>query len=219
MHPVSVLALFHDAPAAERRVFEQAAQPVALPAGAQIFWPGDRCGQIVFVASGTVRVYQLGEEGRELTLYQIASGESCLLTASCILGEVPFPAQAVVEADARGWAVPAATFRQWVETSPWWRRYVFALFGKRMAAVLAKLEAVSFRRIDVRLAGALLTRIAATPASGVVRTTHQQLADELGTAREVVSRTLASWAAAGWVELHRGRVVVIDRARIAALCD
>ncbi len=204
------------APPAERAAFAAAAQPVKLPAGAQVFWPGDRCGQIVFVATGSVRIYQLSEEGRELTLYRIGESESCLLTASCILGDVPFPAQAVVESDAQGWAVSAATFRRWIDESAWWRSYVFGLFGERLAAVLVKLEAVSFRRIDARLAE-LLLRLA--DDEGVVSATHQQLADELGTAREVVSRTLSGWSTEGRVQLGRGRVTVANPEVFQRLCD
>ena len=206
----------HDAPVAAQQAFQAAAQVVKLPAGAQVFWPGDRCGQIVFVARGGVRIYQLSEEGRELTLYRIEAGESCLLTASCILGEVPFPAQAVVEVQTVGWAVPAPVFRRWIDEQPWWRSYVFAMFGQRLAAVMAKLEAVSFRRVDARLAELILRR---SGTAGEVKVTHQQLADELGTAREVVSRGLAAWASEGWVQLGRGRIQVLRPEKLRTLCD
>ncbi|WP_221031137.1 Crp/Fnr family transcriptional regulator [Actomonas aquatica] len=209
-------AWLREAPPAEVAAFVAAAQRVKLPAAAQVFWPGDRCNQIVFVERGAVRVYQLSEEGRESTLYHIAPGESCLLTASCILGEVAFPAQAVVEQDTQGWAVPAAVFRRWMDESAWWRGYVFRLFGTRLAAVLGKLEAVSFRRVDARLAALLLRDV---DADGEVRATHQVLADELGTAREVVSRTLAQWVAVGWVEAGRGRLRVRETEALRGLCD
>ena len=209
-------AFLHDAPAAAREAFQAAAQAVKLPAGAQVFWPGDRCGQIVFIVRGAVRIYQLSEEGREMTLYRIETGQSCLLTASCILCDVPFPAQAMVELDAMGWAVPASTFRRWVDEQPWWRSYVFAMFGQRLAAVMAKLEAVSFRRVDARLAELILRR---PGTAGEVKVTHQQLADELGTAREVVSRGLAAWASEGWVQLGRGRIQVLRPEKLRTLCD
>lgn len=168
--------------------------------------PGGQCESILFPINSRLRVFQTGAEGREVTLYHIGPSESCVLSASCAIGNTGFPAIARVDQPGRAWAVPAPMFRDWIDRHAFWRAYVFSLIARRLGDVLAKMEDVTFRRIDARLAGNLLGRA----ERKVVRTTHQLLADELGTAREVVSRTLATWEQAGWVKTSRGRITLID---------
>jgi CRP/FNR family transcriptional regulator len=183
---------------------------VRLTAGRTLLRPGAVCESILFPVDTAFRVFQTGPEGREVTLYRIDPAESCVLSASCAIGEAPFPALATVERTGRAWAIPAAVFRGWVGRHPFWRRYVFALVARRLGQVLAKMEDVTFRRVDARVAGCLLARA----EQGQVRATHQALADEIGTAREVVSRTLAQWESAGWVRTARGRIGIEDAAAL-----
>jgi CRP/FNR family transcriptional regulator, anaerobic regulatory protein len=198
------------APTAERREFAAAAVAVKLPAGKQILAWREIPGVMAFPVTGAVRVYLVSREGREITLYRIKSGGSCVLTASCILGGAGFPALAEVEKDVLAWAVPAAVFREWVARSEFWRRYVFQLLGDRLAVVLARLEETTFDRVDWRLARLLL-------ASGEEwNGTHQRLAVEVGTAREVVSRILERWRSAGWIETKRGRIKILQPAALQA---
>ena len=143
--------------------------------------------------------------GRALTLYRIEPGESCILTASCVLSARPFPAFAEAETDVDALAVPADAFRQWFEASPPWRRYVFDLLARRFADVVELVEAVAFRRVDERLAAHLL---AEGDAEGRIARTHEALASDLGTSREVVSRVLKEFEREGLVALGRGEVVV-----------
>jgi len=160
-----------------------------------------------------LRVYLVSREGREITLYRIQPGGSCVLTASCILGGSGFPALAEVEKEVLAWAVPAAVFREWVARSEFWRHYVFQLLGDRLAAVLMRLEETSFERVDWRLARILL-------AGGEEWIgTHQRLAVEIGTAREVVSRILERWRRAAWIESKRGRIKILNRAALQAHND
>ncbi len=209
--PPLLPALLIDAPAPLRAEFAAAARIAPLEKGRVLLRPGSACPVILFPVAGGIRVFQTGAEGREVTLYQIDAAESCVLSASCAIGEQSFPATAVVSASGRAWAVPAVEFRAWIERHPFWRRYVFALIARRLGEVLAKLEDVAFRRVDARLAACLLGR----DDDGLVSGTQQQLADELGSAREVVSRTLAAWRAKGLVEPGRGRVRILrpDRLR------
>ena len=197
------------APVAVQREFRAAARPVEVPAEGAVMSPGAACTGVAFVATGRIRVFQVGEDGREVTLYRIERDECCVLTVACLLGGQPFPALARAETDARAWAVGAAEFRDWVGRHEFWRDYVFGLLGRRLGEVLRRIEDVTFRRLDARLAEAVLRR--AGPSGRFVTVTQQQLASEIGTAREVVSRTLARFRREGWIRVVRGRVEVLRR--------
>ncbi|MFQ3661236.1 MAG: Crp/Fnr family transcriptional regulator [Chloroflexaceae bacterium] len=197
-------------PAAEMsRAFSAQATYVNLPAGTTVFEEGDLCATFAILAHGRVRVFKIGETGREITLYRFGRGESCILTASCILSDRHFPAIATVEESAEAFVVPYLVFQEWMDTYAPWRAYVFQLLSRRLATVMAVVDEVAFRRVDTRLAEFLLHQ---APSDGLVRLTHQQIAAELGTSREVVSRILADFAAAGLVQLGRGSISVRDRA-------
>ncbi len=197
-------------PAAEiSRAFMAHAVRVHLPTGATVFEEGDLCDNFAILARGQVRVFKIGETGREITLYRFARGESCILTASCILSDRHFPAIATVEEPATALVVPYQVFQEWMEVFAPWRAYVFQLLARRLATVMAVVDEVAFRRMDTRLAEFLLRQ---APSGGPLQLTHQQIAAELGTSREVVSRILADFAAAGLVRLGRGSISVADRA-------
>jgi CRP/FNR family transcriptional regulator len=197
-------------PEVERLLIEQAVVK-ELPAGELICWEGDTCTHLAVVLSGSVRVYKVGESGREITLYRIEAAESCILTASCILSQVQFPAIAVVEQPVEAILIPAYILRQWVERYVGWRDYVFALLSQRLSMVIATVEEVAFRRVDVRLAELLLELSAAQPQ---LQLTHQALAFELGTAREVVSRILKDFEREKLIALGRGTITVLNRAAL-----
>ena len=165
-------------------------------------------------ANGWLRS-RLDQNGREITLYRVEHGHGCVLTASCILGGSGFPASAVVETEATGSAVPADRFRAWVGGHPFWREYVFRMIGERMATVLARFEESAFDRFETRLARLFMDRLNA--GETLIPTTHQQLADELGSSREVVSRALERWQAAGLVKLHRGAIEVLRGAEVTRI--
>ncbi|MCL6509344.1 MAG: Crp/Fnr family transcriptional regulator [Anaerolineae bacterium] len=182
----------------------------AIPAPTQIFVEGDECGAIAILLSGTVRVFKVGETGREITLYRFDRGESCILTANCILGNRQFPAIAVVERDAEAIVIPATAFRDWVNRYEPWRDYVFDLLSRRLATVMAVVDEVAFRRMDARIADFLARRL--TSASPSLRITHQEIAAELGTSREVVSRILEDFTEGRLIETGRGAIRLLDHA-------
>lgn len=179
-----------------------------FPAGLFVCREGDVCPQLAVVLSGSVRVYKVGESGREITLYRIEKGESCILTASCILSQTQFPALAVVEKDVRVALIPASILRAWVNKYDPWRVYFFNLMSSRLADVIATVEEIAFRRVDVRIAE-LLAGLAKERVP--LAMTHQEIADELGTAREVVSRILKDFERAGFISLSRGTIVLEDK--------
>ena len=196
---------------ANQEIKEQFLQHVSvkqIPAGQFICWEGDVCAQLAVVLSGTVRVYKIGESGREITLYRIEESDSCILTASCILSQIRFPALAVVEKDVRAALIPALILREWTKKYDVWRVYVFELMSKRLADVIATVEEIAFRRVDVRIAE-FLARL--TEEEESIAITHQEIAYELGTAREVVSRILKDFERADLISLSRGSITVQNK--------
>ena len=179
-----------------------------IPAKSIVFMEGDACTQIAVLLSGTVRVYKIAETGREITLYRFHQGESCILTANCILSAANFPAMAQVEEEVEAVLIPANIFRNWVRQHDAWRDYVFDLLSRRLSTVMALVDEVAFRRMDARIAVLLLKRNVGS--SETIRITHQELAIEIGSSREVVSRILEDFADAGLIQTNRGSVRLLD---------
>lgn len=186
----------------------------ALPRGAVIFRPGDACAQFPLIAEGVVRVQRVTESGREIVLYRVVANETCILTtASLISGEV-YAAEGIAETDAVAHLIPAARFSALMDKSASFRALVFDGYGRRIAALMSRIEEIVCTRINVRLAGRLL---ALADESNHVAATQQALAADLGTAREVIGRTLKSFERSGWVRLERGGVDIDVPAALAAL--
>ena len=184
----------------------------SIPAGTHIMFEGGRCQSMPLLVNGLVRVYKQDANGREITLYRIEPGESCVLTAACILGDIGFPADAAVERDSEVFSLPAPSFRTMMTNEDHLQQFVFELIGRRLAAVIEIVEEVAFRRVDHRLVQRLLHGTARERETSSVQFTHAGLARELGTSREVVSRLLKDLELRGYVELGRGEVRIIDRA-------
>jgi CRP/FNR family transcriptional regulator len=190
------------------REFQDAAFFARIPSGRDVFIEGDHVDAIALLVSGVVRVYKIGETGREITLYRFGNGESCILTANAILSQKRFPAVATVEKEAEAVMIPSDAFRDWVKRYDLWREFVFELLSERLSAVMAIVEEVAFRRMDARLASLLLER---SQTSAMVRVTHQEIASELGSSREVISRILEDFSAQRLLEVSRGSIRVLNR--------
>ncbi|MDX1664173.1 MAG: Crp/Fnr family transcriptional regulator [Candidatus Promineifilaceae bacterium] len=193
------------------RAFQDMAYMARIPAGRDVFVEGDEAGALALLISGVVRVYKIGESGREITLYRFGLGESCILTANAILSQQTFPAIATVEEDAEAVMIPSDVFREWVRRSDLWRNFVFDLLSQRLARVMEIVDEVAFQRVDTRLAGLLLDR---GRRQNPVVITHQELAAELGSAREVISRLLAGFSDEGMIRTGRGEIEVLDLAAL-----
>jgi CRP/FNR family transcriptional regulator len=177
-----------------------------IPAGRDVMAEGDRAEAIPLLASGEIRVFRIGESGREITLYRFGQGECCVLTADSILGKRLFPACAKVEEEVEAVFIPASVFESWLARSPAWRQFVFDAMSRRLTSLMDTLDDVAFRRMDTRVASLLLER--SKQGGPRVRITHQEIADELGSSREVVSRILEDLQARGLIGLSRGLVEV-----------
>ncbi len=189
------------------REFQQAAFFARIPTGKDVFVEGDRADGMALLVSGVVRVYKIGETGREITLYRFGLGESCILTANAILSQQSFPAIATVEQEAEAVMIPADTFRDWVRRYDLWREFVFDLFSQRLSTVMAIVDEVVFRRMDRRVASLLLNQ---AKVQNPLRITHQEIAAELGSSREVISRLIEDFVSEGIVRSGRGTVQVLD---------
>lgn len=192
----------------------ESARLVDLPAGARVFETGASCAHYLIVIEGWVRVQQLSTSGKEIVLYRVGPGETCVLTTSCLLAHGHYPAEGVCETKVRAASLSAQAFRQALDSSEGLRRFIFQAYGEKLAQLLRLLDEIAFGRLEVRLARRLLAL--AGDATRLDKT-HHELATEIGSAREVVSRTLKRFAERGWVRLHRGGVELLDRAALSAL--
>ncbi len=198
------------------REFRQSAYYARIPAGRDIFVEGDAVQSIALMLSGNVRVYKVGENGREITLYRFGLGESCILTANAIMNQQTFPAVALVESEAEAIMVPADTFRDWMRRYEEWRTFLFDLLSQRLAAVMAIVDEVVFHRMDARIAALLLRR---ADQGSIIQVTHQEIAAELGTSREVISRILEGFESAGMIASSRGQIEIVDAGELEARAE
>jgi CRP/FNR family transcriptional regulator, anaerobic regulatory protein len=183
-----------------------------VPAGTLLFSEGKPCSGFPMLLSGGVRVARGSPGGRSLALYHVGPGELCVVSTACLFGQVPLSAHGVADENTDLLHLSPTGFARWVAHEPF-RRFVFGVFADRLAELMALAEAVAFQRLDQRLAGALL-------GHGVcLHVTHQALADELGTVREMVTRLLKRFEGAGWVALARERIDVLDGRALRALAE
>ncbi len=185
------------------------------PQGHQLFREGDACNGYVLVLSGSVRVYKIDEEGREILLYRVGEGQSCMLTTTCLLGLQDYPAEGVAESDVDLVVLSPKLFERLLLGSNSFRRYAMAYISERICDMMMLIEDVAFGRMDQRVARILLKR--AESEGDCLTCTHQELASELGTAREVVSRMLKSFERRGWVALARGTIILNERSLLGQM--
>ena len=187
---------------------------VTAPEGAQIFGEGHACEAYLILLEGQVRVQKVAENGREIVLYRLGAGETCIVTTACLMSGSAYDAEAVTETPIRGQALPLSGFRQMLSESAAFRDFVFKAYGTRLSELLMLIEEVAFKRVDQRLAAWLLQR-----GPGPIDVTHQELAIELGTAREVISRQLKDFERRHMVQLGRGALSVTDPVALGRLAD
>lgn len=208
-HLLAAYPFLRQSPEDFKARFFRFAHHASLETGATVCREGTQCTHLPLVLEGSARVYKLGETGREITLYRLGPGESCILTASCILSDVPFPAFAVCETPLEAAVIPAAEVRHWAAQSPQWRQYVFGLVADRLGDVIGVIQEVAFQRVDRRLSSHLL-QYARRHGAALIQATHQEIAADLGTSREVVSRVLKDLEAQGLIATARGSIRILD---------
>ncbi|WP_207062695.1 Crp/Fnr family transcriptional regulator [Motiliproteus sp. SC1-56] len=192
------------------------AKALTVPAGATLFRLGDPCENYLLVAQGEIKVVGRSPSGREIVLYRIHSGGTCVLTTACLLGDSRYPAEGISETEVQAFALPRDLFQQGLEHSPALRRFVFDSYGQRLGALIGLVQEIAFDRIDLRLARHLLKQGRERVA---LQLTHQALATELGSAREVISRQLKELEHLGLVTLGRGTIRIDDLSGLQAFIE
>ncbi len=181
----------------------------SLHSGDAVMREGETCGAVPFVISGSIRVYKVSDGGREITLYRIGPGQSCILSCCCAQSAAPFPAIVAAEEETEAAFIPSDSVRRFFERSPAFRAFVLGQYSSRIAEVIELVEEVAFSRLDERMREWMLTERAQGGES--LKVTHQELADHLGTSREVVSRILKDWEQRGLLELSRGEIRLLPK--------
>lgn len=192
---------------------ERDGQLLRVGRGAALFDEDSPCRAFPMLLDGAVRVAKVAASGRELVLYRVLPGEACVLSTSCLLGRRDYSTRGTAETDTALVALPRALFSRLVAEHTAFREYVFTLFSERLTDLLQLVDAVAFQRLDQRLASLLLGK------GKMLNVTHQQLADELGSVREIVSRILKQFAEEGLVALGRERIEILDPKRLRLLAD
>ena len=197
-----------------RETLLKSARIVEAPIGTIGYREGGACGAYVMRLVGQSRVYKMSSSGREILLYRVAAGETCVITTTCLLGNSNYPASTIVEEPIKDVIIPSAAFNQLMIDSKVFRTFVMTNYGALISDLIVLLDEVAFHSLDARLAKLLLDS-----GSSTIGRTHQLIADELGTAREVVSRQLKRFEQKGWVTLGRGHIEITDRAKLEALAN
>ncbi|WP_298399701.1 Crp/Fnr family transcriptional regulator [uncultured Azonexus sp.] len=197
----------------EARIAQLLQAPTAnLPAGTTVFSENQPCAGFPLLLAGSIKVVKQAASGRELMLYRVVPGGSCIISSSCLLGRSDYNARGIAETPLSLLLLPVGEFaRLLVDHTPF-RDFVFHLFAERIGELMQLVEEVAFARLDQRLAKLILAR-----QSDTLNVTHQQLADELGSVREIVSRLLKGFAAQGLVALGREHLTVVDRDGLSKL--
>ncbi|TXH89290.1 MAG: Crp/Fnr family transcriptional regulator [Rhodoferax sp.] len=190
----------------------QALQPMEVPAGAVLFNENAACQGFPLVLEGEVKVSRHSADGRSLELYRVVPGELCLASSASLFRTQPLSASGVTTKPTRLVVIGPDVFQKWLET-PAFRNEVLGLFAERMADLTSLIDAVAFHKLDGRLAGALLGH------GSDIHTTHQALADELGTVREMVTRLLRRFEREGWVSLGREHIHIANGAALRELAS
>jgi CRP/FNR family transcriptional regulator len=220
---------------ASRLLVEREGMALSAPAGMRVFEPGQRCEMFHFLTKGVIKVQIVAASGREIVLYRVGPGESCVMTVSCMIGEGLYNGEGIVEEDVEGYAIGLPLFNRLLSSSEAFRSHILQAYSQRFTNLVSVLEDVAFRPLDVRLAARLLELAGAGGGGGaggageaasfgrmkldgaMINVTHQFLATDLGSAREVISRQLKRWEDEGIVAIERGRIGILAAAALAAI--
>ncbi len=186
---------------------------ISLKANTTVFHQGDACNNYLIILTGKIKIYTRAENGREILLYRLFQGDSCVITTSCLFGNKNYPAAALAETEVSALAIPASQFNAVLKISETFREMVFSAFSSHLTDLITLVEEVAFGKIDARLAKHLLKQC---DKNKLLTSTHQIIATELGTAREVISRQLKDMESKGHININRGNIKIND---VSALQD
>ena len=183
------------------------AQLITIPESTVVFRPNEPCKQYLLACEGSIKVQQMSEDGREIVLYRVQNGESCVLTTTCLLSREDYSATGITETDVKALTIPAQRFHEGLNGSAALRQFVFNHYNQRLSELIQLVRSLAFDPLENRLARSLLKL---ADQKQEVHRTHQSLATDLGCTREVISRRLKEFEHLGWVRLHRGHIEIAN---------
>ncbi len=207
---IKILPALAELESCELTKLGKASKLLRVPAGTVIFRPGSVCENYLIVLEGIVRTSITSDNGREIALYRVETGETCVLTTSCLLASSKYDTEGIAETDVVALAIPRPLFIELLGTSEKFRQLAFNAFSDRLHDLIVLINEISFGHLDTRLANYLTGKA----QNGLVETTHQAIATDLGSAREAVSRLLKEFERKGFVELDRGRIIISDSSQL-----
>lgn len=184
-----------------------------IPKGTKVFDEGDACGGVPFIIKGAIRVSKIGKNGREIILYRLKRGDACILTITSVLSNIAYPAIAVVEEEAEVVLLTVSQFKKAMACSTDFQHFVYKLLSDRFLDIMTLIDEIIFRKVDERLIEFLLTN--SNKNGDIIEMTHDDIAVELGTAREVISRLIKNLEKEGFIQLSRGKIRVVSRQALA----
>jgi CRP/FNR family transcriptional regulator len=193
-----------------------ASSVISLPENNTVFHQGDACNNYLIILDGKVKVFTRAANGREILLYRLFTGDSCVLTTSCLLGNKNYPAEGKTESAVTALAIPVSQFNNALQQSTTFREMVFSAFSTHLSDLITLVEEVAFGKIDVRLAKHLLAHC---DDEDILTSTHQNIATELGSAREVISRQLKELESKGLIQINRGNIKIIEATALQAVAN
>lgn len=202
------LALFNELNSPSTLAILSKASQITVPAKTTLFRQGDLCKNYLLVLDGVIKVFTRAENGREIVLYRLSGGDSCVLTTACLFGNVNYSAEGIAETEVTVLTIPGKLFNEAVQNSEIFRQHVFKSFSSHLSSLIGLVEGVAFGRLDRRLAKYLLEQC---DSALTIKITHQNLATELGTAREVISRKLKDLETRGLLEINRGSILITNK--------
>lgn len=216
MDSLARLPFWGDLTEQERDIVQKSAFLRRYEKGAQVHSGGQECLGLLLVLSGEIRTYLLSDEGREITLFRLYPGDLCVLSASCVLSQISFDTQLTAQQDTQVLVIPANVVARIKDTNLAARCYLYELATQRFSDVMWAMQQLLFQQLDQRLAAFLLAEYRRT-GSPTVAMTHEQLAQQISSAREAVARILKQFAEDGLVELKRGAITIRNPAGLEKL--
>jgi len=187
---------------------------LTLPVNTVAFHQGDICKNYLLVIKGSIKVFARNTSGREIILYRVQRGASCVLTTSCLLGKNHYPAEGVTETEVQVLAIPIKSFQKGLAESESFRTFIFNTYATRLTEIISLIESISFEHINQRL-----SRYLCNTLQNKLHTTHQTIATELGSAREVISRQLKQFEQQGWIKQQRGEIEIINKEALTKIAE
>ena len=190
------------------REFEAYSVIKYVEVGNTLLYPGAECNYLPFMITGNIKVHRTSENGREVVLYHIKNGDSCILSALGILNKTNFPASAVIEKSGEILLVPAKLIKKYIDNYKGWRGFIFSLYNQRLTLVLELIDGILFQKLDIRLARYLIKNM--NNKMVVKSKTHKDLADELASSREVISRILRNFKDKNYICYQRSEITILN---------